>query len=384
MLQFITKLLRPEKTILSVPTKQSIGSIFGTTFSKNNFDIAFSSISYACMKLRADAVSSLKYNIYYNYGNGEKEIVEPSHWFNKLLLRPNATNSFKSLLRLVQMWLDYNGNAYIYMANNGYDTPVNMYVLQSDNVTIKMGEYGPTEYTYNYGGKIDRYHPSEIIHIKNLLPGFNPIDDFIGRSLIKSAVDLINADVEFNSYIKRHFANDTIPPYILKSDHELEDSQIQHFVTKWNQKLPQHKMMGALSGGLEAIALSSANNNPVTLEASNKILMEKIAIIFGIPFQKLTGSATSMASAQVSDFSFRMDTIEPLAFEIVSSINLFLKQYDTYLEIDFEEFNYVDNDSRLKQEDQDIRNNVVTINEIRSSRGLEPVPWGNGPVQTEN
>jgi HK97 family phage portal protein len=246
-----------------------------------------------------------------------------------------------------------------------------------------MGEYGPAYYIYEYGGKRTEYHPSEIIHIKNLLPGSEPKDDFVGKSIVGRALDIIKADNELNGYLKRYFANDTIPPYILKSQDELEETQIQHFLTKWNNKLPGHKMMGVLTGGMEAVALSNNSGFSGSISDVNKLLMEKISIIFGIPFQKLTGAATSVASAEVSDFSFRMDTIEPLAFEIVSAINILLANHDPYLVIDFEEFNYESKADSIKQEENDIKYGVLTINEVRSKRGLEPVEWGNAPYGQE-
>lgn len=359
-------------------TPQSVGKIFGTTISKGDFDAAFSSISYSCIRLRSQAVSSLKYNLYYDYGNGDKEIVEDTNWFKKLMNRPNPNMNFRLLLKMTQMWLDYNGNAYIYAEYDENDIyPSALYLLQSSNVSLIMGQYGPSYYKYKYGRNTLEIPASDIIHIKTLLPGTNPEDDFIGKSLVSRIRETLLSEQETNEYIKRHYSNDTIPPIILKSEHEIDESAIQNFQISWNNKLPNHKMLGALTGGLDVEFLDGGEK--LSLENTNKLLLEKISILYGIPYEKLTGGATSLASAAISDFSFRMDTIEPLAYEIIDAFNMFLERYDPYLRMDFEEFNYVDPNTKMLQEKSDLLSGVLTINEVRAQRGLEPVAWGYKP-----
>ncbi len=347
----------------------------------NSISNTFNSITYACLRLRADAISSLVFRFYNELSQNKKDELSIEHWLVKLFKNPNPLFRRTEFFRLMQYWLDYNGNVFIYSPKDErLNYPTQMWILQSPNISIKLGEYGVDYYKYNYEGTIYGFMPEDIIHIKNLIPGTTTKSEFLGQSVVSMALNLIESDNELNKFIKRDLLNDTIPPLIIESENDSNEQQMQLFKERWNSALPYHKLMGVLSKGLKVVPLIKNVGNmssSMSTTEMNELITKKLAIIFGIPYSKLTGENTTFASAKISDFSFRADTIEPLAINFCESFSSFFsKKTNENLMIDYEEFNYIDEDIELKTKESNLKFGITTINEERQKIGLDPIQNG--------
>lgn len=364
----------PEKPIL--PNNQ-------TLFAPNNnidqgYSAVFEGISYSCLRLRSEAISSLDYRFYTQTSQTEKQELSLDHWLVKLFNKPNPYFRKKEILRLISMWLDVNGNVFLYAPKNGLSYPAQLWILNPTYVTIMTGSDGSIQYyKYTHSNNTNNFLPDEIIHIRSLQPNnYNP---FVGTGIVKAALETINADKELNKFTKRFMANDTLPPMVLETEQEMSPETWNLFQTQWNAKLPQHKLISVLFSGMKVTPLTSSgiSSTSINIREVDEMLTKKLSTIYGIPYSKLTGENTSYASAKISDFSFRKDTIEPIAQDIVESFTMFFQKYEPNIIIDFNEFKFTDEEYEIKLRESNLKNGITTINEERAKLGLDLIEGGN-------
>lgn len=376
----IFKAKQPESTKVIKPYAGSTLYTPNTDPYYSEYDAAFRSTSYSCLKLRAEAMSCLKYQFYSKTSQNDKVELPLDHWIVTLFNRPNPEFRRKEIFRLLQYWLDLNGNAFVYAPLNGMPYPVQMWVLQSSSVRIIYGNDGIDHYSYNYQGMTYDFLPDEIIHFRTILPGTGQQKDHIGTSLVSLALDQIVADKELNNYLKRYLANDTVPPMVLEmpTGTEIADETADALRTQWASKLPKHKLVAVLQDGMKAVPLLAGGvaGGTTSMKDIDTILEKRIATIYGIPTSKLTGENTTFASAKLADWSFRMDTIEPLAQDICEAFTMHFEMFEPNILVDFEEFRYEDEDQEMKEREFKFKYGLTTINEERTEEGLLPVVGG--------
>jgi hypothetical protein len=113
---------------------------------------------------------------------------------------------------------------------------------------------------------------------------------------------------------------------------------------------------------------------------------EQILSAYGVP-----GSIVGMvqdvnrAAAETNRYTFDVNTVEPMTVLMSDAMTLQLAiDYDPALRVRFEPFVEADKEFVLRQEDQDARNAVRSVQQIRADRGLDPegASWGELPIQS--
>jgi hypothetical protein len=108
---------------------------------------------------------------------------------------------------------------------------------------------------------------------------------------------------------------------------------------------------------------------------------EDIANAFHIPLPFLTGE-TNLANMQAADHLHKSLAILPRLRRRDEKLNeQLIPLYDSTgrLFIQTPDPTPANQQFVLQQEQADLRQGVRTINEVRASRGLAPVAWGDGP-----
>ncbi|GAH41446.1 unnamed protein product, partial [marine sediment metagenome] len=91
------------------------------------------------------------------------------------------------------------------------------------------------------------------------------------------------------------------------------------------------------------------------------------------------------ANALELEKNYLLNTIQPRTkLRDITISNKIMPLYDRGLYVKSQVIVPQDKDFNLKQEDQDLRNAVVVVNEVREKRGLEPRPWGDVPILPYN
>jgi hypothetical protein len=108
---------------------------------------------------------------------------------------------------------------------------------------------------------------------------------------------------------------------------------------------------------------------------------EDICNAFHCPIAFFT-KETNLANLQAADMQHLAKCIHPRLTRRDEKLNeQLVPLYDPSgrLVLASEDPTPIDQDLTIKQQENDLKYGVVSINEVRSERGLPPVPWGNVP-----
>jgi len=373
-MSIITKLFRKESKSWTGTTMNDISLGYNSNLYRTNN--LFTSVSGSCMFQRAKSVASLEYIFSRKTGQNSTEELPYNHWIVDLFNDPNPTMVRNQFFRLIQYWLDLNGNCFVWIAKGTRDTPIQMHILNPTKVTLVKNNDGTTTYKFLSEKGYYNFTDTEVIHLKTLTPESK---NGIGTPLINSAIQAIRANNSLYNFIMRYYENDATPPLLMKTEKDFTDAQKQQLTEQWAAKFPSHKLM-AIVGKTEDItpvATSGLNSQSISIKDGNDVLRADIAQVFGVPLTILTGEHTSFASAQIAHYNFWQNTIDIVAQDMCQEFTKFFKKFQPDIYIDFVPFRYVDDDLEIKKRESNLSNGISTINEERKIMGLEPIPEGN-------
>jgi HK97 family phage portal protein len=214
-------------------------------FSKNS--VVYTGIMY---KVRAMVSAPLRA---YEGTRKEPHLLPISHDLQKLVMRPNPSQSWEEFMGYLIVSLNIDGNSYVQLERedgNGEGRPIGMYPLRPDKVYIvpnntESGRRGVMGYVYvpegrsayeKWGaqqrrqarddGKVKHYTHDDIIHVK--YP--NPLDDLdgmgYGLSPQSPLANIITADNQLTKFIKDFIQRGGVPPFWFSFDVPLDDGDI--------------------------------------------------------------------------------------------------------------------------------------------------------------
>lgn len=326
---------------------------------------------FACLQLRARAVSALKWRVTDRAGN---EL--PRHWALELLDNPNPLLRRSEFFRLVSYWVDMNGNAFVWLRRGANGLPYQMWVLPSNRVQINVAETG-TEYIIP--GMSQTFQHWEIIHIRNLVPSTKTDYLMKGVSLLEIAAESILAQSELKEFMRRYTQNDGLPPLVAKAAENVEQETWTAWKQTWNQVMPNAQIAALLDGGMSVEPLMTAgvgSGNKSDLKIFDEMTKQDIAAVFGLSVAKITGENANYATALVNDYTFRVDTIEPIAQDIEEALTTGLQLYDPAIKITHVPFVFSDPDIARNDMTARLTAGVTTVNEERERLGESPVEFG--------
>src|SRR5690606_4155244 len=115
---------------------------------------------------------------------GERRIEVERHPLEDLLDSPNPYLSRFELIEQTVGMLELCGNAYWFLAGDGQGTPVEIWTLAPDRITIVPDDSRYVKgYIYEIDGKRIPLEPEEVIHFKR----WHPANDYYGLSALEAA-----------------------------------------------------------------------------------------------------------------------------------------------------------------------------------------------------
>jgi HK97 family phage portal protein len=294
----------------------------------------------------------------------------------------NTLGSF-DLWELTTLYQEVIGSAYWYLEKDPLlDVPIRIWVLPSQNVTPMREANSPNlvdYFRYRTGTTEQRFDPSEIIHFR--YP--DPRDPYTsGYSPLRACFEQVAMTSEYSAFKRAKFDNYAIPDALLSPAEVIGEEERDRLESQWNQRFRkggagrvivaesplQMQLMQHSMGDLAALADMNATR-------------DMIANAFHVPTAFFT-TQTNLANLVASQNQHMSQAIGPRLNRRDEKLNetlvplfdptgrIFLASQDPVP---------VDQDASLQQTAQDLQYGVLTINEIRSGRGLPPMPWGNVP-----
>jgi HK97 family phage portal protein len=252
-----------------------------------------------------------------------------------LLARPNPMQGRAELFEAIYAQLLLSGNAYIEAVGGEAGTPVELYVLRSDRMSLVPGPDGwPIAYDYTVGAKTHRFTLATgltpICHIKS----FHPQDDHYGLSPMQAAASAVDVHNSASRWSKALLDNAARPSGAIvyrggESGFGLSDEQISRLkdeMESYHQGAANAGRPMLLDGGLDWKPMGFSPSD-MEFQKTKESAAREIALAFGVPPMLLgiPGDAT-YANYQEANRAFYRLTVLPLVSRIASGIGHWLAE----------------------------------------------------------
>ena len=312
------------------------------------------------------------------------------HPLLSLLRQANPTLSAFDLWELTQMSLDVQGSAYWLLDLDPIlEQPAAIWILPAQLVTPRRAPSSPrvVDYYEYRGQSLQTFPPERILHFR--YP--DPADPYAaGLSPLRACFEQATLSSDYAAFRRAIYENSAVPSVLLTPDEGISPEERTRLERQWREKLGRGGQGGALvsDASLKVTVLSHSMGDLAAL-ADLKASKEDIANAFHVPLPFLSGD-TNLANMQAADHLHKSLAIAPRLRRRDERLNAQLVPfYDPTGRLFFAtpDPTPANQSFALEQEQADLQYGVRTINEIRSGRGLAPVPWGDEPYsvpKTEN
>jgi HK97 family phage portal protein len=310
-----------------------------------------------------------------------EEVTE--HPLLQLLRQANPYLNAFDLWELTTLYQEVNGSAYWYLdMDSVLGVPQAVWILPAQNVTPRRDPDSPNlvdYYLYRTGKAEARFTPDQIIHFR--YP--DPRDPYTsGLSPLRACYEQAALSSDYAAFKKARFENHAIPDAIISPDEVMGEEERDRLESQWNTRFRRGgtgKVVVAESS-LKVSLLNQSMGDLAALADMNAT-REMICNAFHVPVAYLT-SQTNLANLQASQAQHMSLAIGPRLERRDEKLNADLVPlYDPTgrLFLASEDPVPVDQNLLVSQQVADLKYGVVSINEVRSERGLPPVPWGDTP-----
>ena len=229
--------------------------------------------------------------------------------------------------------------------------------------------------------------PNELIHIKK----YSPKNTYYGVPDVVSAATSVVGDQLAARYNIDYFENKAVPRYIVtlkgaKLSSEAEDKLfrfLQSGLRGQNHRtlyipLPGDGPDNKVEFKMEPVENGIQEGSFDKYRTSN---VHDILMAHQVPISKVgSDPGSSIASALVSDRTFKEQVARPSQKNLEKTINKLIKEKTDILLLKFNELTLTDENTQSQIDERYLRAQVVVPNDIRPRLGLPVVPQGDTPV----
>lgn len=345
---------------------------------------------WACVKLKANAVSTLPLFLYERVqvdGREERRVAREHPLYRLLHDSPNADMTSREFWNSIEVRLDTWGNAFVLKSFSG-SRIVALDPLDPALVTVRRTTAGDLSYIYADPKGRKEYSEREIWHIKGFtedgLTGLSPIG--VGaRSMARAS----NAELASSTL----FSGNMRPSGVVSINEILtkdQRAQMQTAVIDGIFGNPEIGRQYLLEGGAQYKQLTI---NPVDAQLIEQVnaSVEDLCRWFGVP-PAMIGHGTAVSNwgtgREQQNLGFLQYVIDPDLVSIEQSIakNLLTpaERAKYFAEFSREGFFRMDSSGRANYYDKMIKASVYTPNFARSIENLPPLPGGDNLYMQSN
>lgn len=334
---------------------------------------------YACISVIADELSSIRIRLY--KGTKDDDVVEVTdHPALDILQRANSfTTQFDHMWMTIQ-YLELTGEAPWYVAREKGGVPTSLLLLRPDMLEVVKGTGDRIidGYEYRVGSKTERLAPEDVVFLR--YP--DPDKLWRGRGPLQAAAKTVDIEVFSEEYNRKFFYNSARPDGVLSTEQKLGAEQMDRLEKKLAQKHKgiqnAHKTL-ILEKGVKWEPMGLSQKDMEFLEGS-RFSRDKICAIFRVPKNALgLGEDLNRATAEATDYVFIKRTVKPKMERLIQQMNEFLLPLFKGTENMFYDYDNpvpADNLALLEEKKAGLQFGYLTINEVRSLDGYEPIEGG--------
>jgi len=346
-----------------------------------------SSPIWCAIRVISETVGSLPLILYERSEDGRGRKVAAEHPLYELLYcmpHPEITAMLwaETLMGHVLAY----GNAYAEVVRGPTGEILSLPILRPDWMAPRRDDSGQLIYEYRHPRVgTHQYLPSEIFHLRGL--GF---DGLVGYSVIRMARESIGLTMAAERFGAKFFGSGAKPSGVLTHPGRLSDDargRLRQDFERMHQGVNNSHRVAILEEGMKWDALGIPPDDAQFLQ-TRQFQLQEVARWFNIPVGKLRGQGASYASMEAENLVFLTETIRPYLVRIEQEIYAKLLT-GVERRIYFAEHMIDD----LLRADQAARYNAyaigrnwgwLSVNEIRSKEGLDPIAGGDSYLQPLN
>lgn len=298
-----------------------------------------------------------------------------------LSVQPNSRMNASVFLKNLVTQILLQGNAYVVPVRNIYNDVEALYLLKPGSVSydVQTNIYHVFDDVNGISGV---YGSNEILHFKNI----SNDGGYTGLSTISyAALTLGIAATSDNETLKR-FATGGRFKAILKNNTsvkgfgEYQDDQLKNHGADLQDAINRGDDILAVKGDVEVSPLSMSSADMQFLE-SRKFTIREIARFFNVPPSKLMDDSNSnYKSVEVSNIAFYTEALQPIVTEIEREFSAKMLNewnYQDYkFSFDLSALYALDLESKARWDKNRLENGIVSVNDLRRERDVEPVDKG--------
>lgn len=275
-----------------------------------------------CISKKADSVASVPWVAFRKEKGSNEYKPLDSHPIIELIEQPNRFMGKREMFSHWMTDLDLGGNSYWELVTNTQKRPIGLWRIRPDWMKPIPGERGNflQRYELQYGTQKIPFKIDEIIHMKYI----DPVDPFVGMSLITAASRTIETENAAIGWNKTILDNSGVPNGVLKVPVEAiehqERSQITESIEEEFTDEKRHRPL-VLWGGLDWEPMSMSQKD-MDFMSQRKMNKWEICSVLGVPAQVVGADPEAKyANYQTARLSFWEDTIVLLLDWIRTVIN---------------------------------------------------------------
>ena len=307
----------------------------------------------------------------------------PGHPILEHLQYPNPDaeeTDFDLIEAFLSDW-ELSGNWYLYTIRDRDGLPIRSYRLRpAFTRPVPSKKRRIDHYVYSVNGEEQPFTREEVGQSKT----FNPFSDINGLSSLAAARIEVMTDVEAARWNLNYFRNNAVPPGFIVVDKGTRSDVVDRMeekLKKNHQGTSKSHRIGILEGGAQ-FKPSGVSHDDMQFLEQRKYSREQILGCFHVP-PAIVGvheySNYSNLEGQLKAF-WNLTMIPKLQKMERALTRILCRPYDKSLRLRFDMtgvWAVVESQKDMAEVDRTlIQSGVMTINERRADRGLEPVPWG--------
>jgi HK97 family phage portal protein len=343
---------------------------------------------FAAVNIRANALGRAHFIANTMGENGRPVPLSSTHPAQRLLNKPNPWMTSVFMKRLMEIHLCMQGAAYWNIEISDAGEFELWPIPRPDRMRELPGE--GSEYVKGYvyeGAHRDRaFLPEEIVAFK--YP--NPIEQRAGQAPIAPLRLTDDMGQAARKYNRQVFANGGVPDFVIFADEQVSDQQAKDFYARWDERYggQNNAHRPAIMGGGRDIKPLAFNQREAEFIEGLQWTVEATARVMQVP-QPMLGSLreATLANVEALERIFWRQTMQPechfIAAHLQEDLMPRIAQDGVIVTCDFGDIDVLQEseDLRVQRETAHLNANVVTINEVRASRNMPPVPWGDEPLR---
>ncbi len=310
-----------------------------------------------------------------------EEVVD--HPILTLFRQVNPAQNAFDLWELTELYLEVAGSAYWLLDfDPTLNIPNTIWILPAHLVWPRRMPDSPRLVdSYEYRGQTtQQLPPNRVIHFR--FP--DPRDPYLsGLSPLRACFEQAALVSDFAAMKRGFYENSGIPSVVLTPNEAISPEERDRLEKLWSQRFARGGQGKALVADSSlSVTLLSHSMGDLAALADMKATKADIANAFHVPLPFLSGE-TNLANMQASDHLHKTLAILPRLRRRDEKLNeQLIPLFDPSGRLFFHSPDPTPANQQylLQQEQSDLRFGVLTINEVRASRGLAPVAWGDKPL----